>query len=317
MNRPGTLLAVGTIALLAGAVAGPGFHGGPARGATVTSPGDAANALVARSDAASLLGRVRLPPGATSSPVEPAGDAGVLAHPGLVPATPNLVDDRAWWTVAASAQSVLAFVTGAPPAGSTLVYQGGGSGPGTPGFSLVGFGWPAVTNVLEGQELIVEIVRLGDGTTGVRADAQVVWITTRPASEHIPAGARRLWVTVSGGVGPPGARPQPARPILVTSSAKIRRVVALLNRLPAYQPGVSPCPVDTGGVVQLAFYRRRGAAALAVARIDPGGCGAVRLSIDGRGQPTLASEWFPGSGLASRSSLIAKLDATLMVGLSP
>src|SRR5690349_5561388 len=42
----------------------------------------AANRQAAQHDAATLLSRLRLPPGATPLTAEPAGDGGVLAHPG-------------------------------------------------------------------------------------------------------------------------------------------------------------------------------------------------------------------------------------------
>jgi hypothetical protein len=145
------------------------------------------------------------------------------------------------------------------------------------------------------RSLTVEVVRLADGSTGVRADSQVVWITPRPKSEHIPPGPRRLVVrTTRSGRLIQG-------PLTVTSPGAIRRAVSLLNALPADQPGVVACPADFGTLIRLAFYRGAASARpVAVAVIDPSGCGLVGLTIRGRGEPTLGG----GLTLAKRLSRV-------------
>ena len=45
-------------------------------------------------------------------------------------------------------------------------------------------------NTLGTRELTVAAAKLDDGSTGVRVDAQVVWLDPRPAAEMIPASAR-------------------------------------------------------------------------------------------------------------------------------
>ncbi len=104
------------------------------------------------------------------------------------------------------------------------------------------------------------------------------------ASETIPTGARILRISVHGSLKREQAT---QRPLRVTSAKKIDEVVALLNALPADQPGARSCPADFGIRVRLAFYASRDTPPLAVAEVDPEGCGAVQLTIDGRQQPTL------------------------------
>ncbi len=60
------------------------------------------------------------------------------------------------------------------------------------------------------------------------------------------------------------------------------------------------CPADFGSQIRLAFYRatRAGTRPLAVANIDPSGCGLVRLTIQGHSEPPLAG----GATLAARLS---------------
>jgi hypothetical protein len=163
--------------------------------------------------------------------------------------------------------------------------------------------------VLSTRWLVVEVVQLPGGSTGLRADAQVVWVKPRPASEQIPPGAHLLRVSV--GTAIPANKPK-QRPFTVTSPKILHRILALLNALPAAQPGARSCPIDFGIRVRLAFYVRRRMAPLAVAVIDPGGCGGVGLTIGGRSQPSLEGEGLPGS---PRASLIQRLDSILGVKL--
>jgi len=104
---------------------------------TVTA---AANRRAAGNDAAALLKTVLLPPGATRSPTEPAGDAQLLAHPPLAPVTPNLVDRHSWWVVPAGLSTVISYIEAHRPAGSRLtVTSGGVTGPTTPPNAFEGF----------------------------------------------------------------------------------------------------------------------------------------------------------------------------------
>jgi hypothetical protein len=279
--------------------------GGAAAAVMVGARSASTNRDAARTDAAALLSRLRLPPGAIKVTSNPPGAGAALAHAFDAPATPNLVDEHGWWVVPMTPASLLAFVERQRPRGSRLEQSGFGS----KGPQMVGYGWPARLGVLSTRWLVIEVVALANGSTALRVDAQVVWITPRPASERIPAGVDRLTVSVVR------ARRSIQGPVTVTARNRIRRARSLVDGLPLAQPGVSACPVDLGITVRLTFYGRSNRP-LAVAGVDPGGCQNVSLTIRGRGQGLLTSAAFPGSGRPVRVSLVAQLDAALRLKLT-
>jgi hypothetical protein len=103
-------------------------------------------------------------------------------------------------------------------------------------------------------------------------------------------------------------------PLRFTTRRAVLKARALIDSLPALQPGVFACPADFGIRVRLAFYGA-GRRALAVALVNPGGCGDVQLTIAGKRQPQLTSSAFPGSGRAARPSLVSQIDAALSIKL--
>jgi hypothetical protein len=273
-----------------------------------TTSGANANKAAARSESAALLARLTLPAGAQSSATEPSGDGAALANPAERPATPNLVDDHGWWIVPGGPNAVLAFIAQHPPSGSKL--DQAGSSNIAPGYRDVGYSWPARAGVLSTRELVVEVVALKGGSTALRADALVVWIAPRPASERIARGVDRLQVKVVNG------KRTTQGPLTFTNSGQVSRVRALIDRLPLGQPGAVACPADFAIRVRLAFYSTRSARPVAVADVDPNGYEGVRLTIKGRSQPPLTSAAFPGSGRVHVPSLITQLDRILGVALN-
>jgi hypothetical protein len=270
-------------------------------GAGASASGSAANKAAARSDASSLLARLSLPPGSKRSASAPTS---VLSQPGLRPANLNLVDDHAWWIVPGTPRAALAYVAGHRPAGSKV----SGAGDGT-GYTLEEFSWPAIRGVLSTRTLIVEVAQLADGSTGLRADSQVVWITPRPASDRVPVGTDRVQVTVTRF----GRRAQ--GPLRVTATKRVDRIVRLINSLPAAQPAAIFCPADFGILVRLDFYAGGRDTPVAVAEVDPGGCGQVGLTIGGRQEPELTSAGFPGSGRSPSIPLVAQLESAIGIRL--
>jgi hypothetical protein len=276
--------------------------GSPAPGPQPTA---GSNRSQAQADASARLAALNLPAGAQPSSSEPAGGGPALANPAAgEPATPNLVDDHGWWVIPGSTSSVVAYIDAHPPAGSTPSLSGSGGSP--QAVTLTGFSWPAITGVLSDRQLVVEAVRLPGGATGLRADAQIVWISPRPSTERIPAGVRRLTVSERRG------EEAVLVPLTVRSPRRLRRVIAVLDSLPLFPPGAYSCPANFGLAIHLAFYGGHGAP-LAVALVDPGGCQGVGLKIRGQREPGLTGMDVPGSGLPSSFSLTRALGRALGV----
>jgi hypothetical protein len=136
---------------------------------------------------------------------------------------------------------------------------GGVGGPGIPANHNLTFAFAGTAS----RQLLVNLVALTDGNTGVRADAQVQWIVPRPASERIPAGVRAVDITR----GVPG-RP-PAIAVTVSAPAEVSVIVAMIDRLPIVQPGGWNCPAQFAGSPRVQFVlRSAGGAVLARAAED-------------------------------------------------
>ncbi len=66
--------------------------------------------------------------------------------------------------------------------------------------------------------------------TDLRADADVVWLLSRPASERIPDGVQTIDITR----GLPGLAP--TQSVTVSAAAEVEALVAVTNSLPTIQP---------------------------------------------------------------------------------
>ncbi len=249
-----------------------------------------ANRGVAVRDAGALMGRLRLPAGSLRSKYEPRGDGAVLAAAAMDPApTSSLVDLHRWWRVRTGAHSVLAFIRSHPPGGAKVYVIGSTGGAGRPQSSIVAYAWRPITGGLGNRWLVVQVVALPGGSTGVRADAEVVWIIPRSPSERIPAGVGELDVTRAA----PGQLPSLS--VSFTDLRKIRVIVSIIDRLPIVQPSAIACPAVLAGapVVTFTFRARTGRPALARASelayaSDPAtACGPMSFSIRGRLQTPL------------------------------
>lgn len=322
MTRLRAILIASTIAAFASSVAlgagVPGTNGDarPARARNESAsslPTAASNEADAQTDAKSLLAQLELPSGAEQSTDEPSGDNSLLART-EPPATPNAVDVHAWWLVPDAPKQVLAYIREHLPAEARHTLSSSLTGSGVLPNETEGFAWPPVAQVLSTRWLVVEVVQPPSGSTALRADAEVVWVTPRPASETVPHDVHLLHVSVLHTLG---STPRHAgHPFTLTATGKIDRVIALLNELPAAQPGTRNCPADFGVLVRLAFYPSPRSAASAVAEIDPGGCRGVSLTLAGVTQPRLEGHALPGSTTPPRLPLVTQLDRILGVKLN-
>jgi hypothetical protein len=260
-------------------------------------PTTASNRQVAQRDAANLLRRLRLPPGAVSSPAEPSGDGGHLKPVQSLNATSAAVDQHAWWQAPESTSALLAYIKSHPPSGSKLDGSGELYDNGALVDQSLTFEWPPVRGVLGERELSVTLIALRGGGTGVLAQSQSNWIVARSRSERIPATAREVDVSSALLDGPTTVS------LSVTVASKVRSLARLLNALPVVQPAVYSCPAlltQGARVITLRFRSAAGGPLLAQATYvayrhlayDSGPCNAIELTIAGRRRTPLVGGAF-------------------------
>ena len=227
----------------------------------------------ATSKAEQILASLRLPSGSSQSQTDPSG--GSLAQPALGSSAQNSVDLTSFWRVPGDPRSVDQWLQQNPPSGAVLSGRGEGMlRHGTQEWDLeFSFGSP-------GRELAIGLVGAGGGTA-LRADAEVMWFVLRPRWEKVPRDVSSLQVR-SVANDPPRRRS-----LIVTSRSAIRRIVSMVNRLPAAQPVNQHCPKDSGPDVTLAFLQANGHKPVAVVSADGSGCGGVRFTLRGRRGPAL------------------------------
>ena len=196
-----------------------------------------ANRAAVQRDAAALLWRVMLPPGAMPVSEEPALDDGALRRPAGIEAGIRIVDRHRWWTIPEPVSTVYRFFqTHVPPLAKLSIWSGPPGSVGAPAASFVADAFPPGPGYLPLRELVVEVVALPGGYTGVRADAEVQWIIPRPRGEQLPGDARLLEVTVAR----PGAAAVVQR--TVTDRRRVHRIAAMIDSLQTVQPEAINCP---------------------------------------------------------------------------
>ena len=167
----------GAAILLSGCGSQP--FGQPAAGHTGTASPAASPRQRAVADAAAHHGLVSpAAGGGAHRPDRVAGPAGER------PATPDLASLTRWWQVPGRPQGVLAWIRAHLPSGFSPDGTGRGNGSWIDTFAL-----PAVPGVLTERELVVLAVH-DRGQTAIRVDAQVVWLSARPAAERVPPASR-------------------------------------------------------------------------------------------------------------------------------
>jgi hypothetical protein len=272
---------------------------------------EAANRRAGASDGHRLLGRLLLPPGTRRLQRAPRGGGRALAHRGPGAATPNIVDQHAWWVVPGRPQDVLAFVRARRPSGALSELSGSTSLRGITTSWFVRFKWRPIGGVLSERALVVQFVRLPHGSTGVRADAQDVWVVPRPAGERIPSSARVLDVTVGRRSNPPSLS------MTVTDAAKVSKIAAMINGLGTVQPGAISCPAFPGDGAFVTFdFRATEGGPLVAEASEPGWAREPTTACDPMALTILGHAWTPllgGASVVRRSQVL--LGVTLQTPL--
>ncbi|MEA2483869.1 MAG: hypothetical protein QOC55_1816 [Thermoleophilaceae bacterium] len=236
------------------------------------------NRATAVTDAGSLLAAAGLPDGATQLSAEPAGDGGVLTSPPALLNGPNLVTRTAFYRTETSAAEVLSFVGDHAPAGAVAALSGSADTRNGHSYDFRGFQRPAIPGVLSLRALTYAVSALDDGGTGIRVDAQVRWLSSRPAAETIPGSARELTIT-SG-----------RRVIRVAGAKRAQQLARLLNQLDVVQPGAAracPLALTNRPAPRLVFRSHAGGRVLATALIHPDGCASADMNVGGKAMPAL------------------------------
>lgn len=242
-------------------------------------PATTSNRLAAARDAERLLSNVVLPPDAQRLTDPPPG---VHRTPFQVPTGAQRVDRYRFWRVSEPLGAVMRFARTHRPRGAQRSGSGYESG------GTVFFAYPAQAGRTSGRWLAVTMVELPDGSTGVKADAQEIWIVPRPATEAVPAGIREIEIR------------SPHRLLRVTDRAKVTRIIRWFDRLPTVQPGIFNCPMlIEGPKIRLVFRGARGILARASFAADSAGhslvstrCTPISLSVRGQRETPLVGGRF-------------------------
>jgi hypothetical protein len=287
-----------------------GIAGGAAVMAVTTTPTQVlhANQTAAVTAAEQMLGQIVLPAGATQVQGEPAGDGYLLAHSFDLPIFAAEVDRHEFWTTSASPKAVIASVEANLPPGAKSSGEGYNGQLTT---IFVSYSLPTVNAPALGpRTLAVNAVELSNGSTGVRADAEVRYTAPRLPAQRIPPQARVLDVTMANYQSPP------LLSRTVTNPAQVRRIAAVVDGLPfvaslrgvAFScPALMLAPTDT-------FAFRATAGGPALARVtapanEPttaGPCFITTLQIRGHSGPGLLE----GGKLLRRAGAILGLRLT-------
>jgi hypothetical protein len=271
----------------------------PAPGAT------SSNAQRAERDAAAILAAFVAPPGAQRLKAAPGVAGGVLETPAQRPLTPDLADKAGWWRVAGDPRQVLSWAAKHLPRGFTPSGEETGSGGGNTGSMAADmFALPPVAGVLSSRQLIIEVAGAGEGQTDIRADAEVIWLPERGPGASIPAGASAVTLALHPDVN---VHVKPPNPVTVTGPAKVGKLAALINGLPAFPAGAYSCPFDGGAALVLTFSAGQGGPELAVATVSLEGCEGVGLVTGGKHQPGLGAV-DGGRQVAARALKVAGLN---------
>ena len=124
-------------------------------------------------------------------------------------------------------------IAGAVPAGSKVVSTARLERDGQIITRYVSFQFRSPAGVQYATLAVAVAAAPGEGAA-IRADPSAQWLFARPAWEKVPASARELVTTL------PGANAAaPAAQTTVRQPATIRRLAALINRLPVFPPARS------------------------------------------------------------------------------
>jgi hypothetical protein len=180
-----------------------------------------------------LLQQFVPPSGAQALSREPRGDGGLLRSPETYPGTAELVDRHRVWRVHLPLADAVAFVEHEHHARQAA--SGTTGGPGIPPNRSVSFTYTPRNGLIASRTVEVTFVALPHGWTGLRADAQVIWIY--PRTLLAPPATNRSVIEVRAG----------STKRRITNYRLVERITSRFDRLEVVQPGtVFHCPAFRG-----------------------------------------------------------------------
>jgi hypothetical protein len=234
----------------------------------------AGNKRLAKRDAAHLLELVVRPPGSRRVAKPPNA---LLAHAASIPGTPTLVDLHRIWKVRMSGDAVVAFERAHRPHGSRIGETGSGDQS-----QQIAFSFPALGRRVSSRELVLNIVPLASGWTGIRIDAQDVWVVARSRGEVVPGGVTMIDI-----------RKGSLLVHRVSAPWKVARIIRWFDALPLSPPGVYHCPAMTARLRERILFRG-GPEMQVLARASAmpfgaasGPCNPIAFGVDGHSFPAL------------------------------
>jgi hypothetical protein len=240
---PGLVMSISTLAVAAcGAAVVPASVAGQPSGTAATTTAASTHAR-AEAELGRLLASVRVPSGATAVTSAPVA---YLAQPPVSEAAPNLLTRTSWWRIDMPFADTLTWMQGHPPGGLQSGSGGQAGGPGVPLNRFLGFSVPSTT-AYDGAAVNVELVAISSTETGMRADAELIWLPPKPSEEFVPAGTAVTLVAYSH-FGSSDAT------VLRTKHLDSADAVVMINDINALLPsdgGSRGCAADFGYRVQV------------------------------------------------------------------
>jgi hypothetical protein len=235
-----------------------------------------------------LLSRLALPAGAQPAHVSPL--------PAELQGPANLIigsaDVHRLFALRQPMPAVHDFLLAHVPAGMRRDSNGQGRGQAGVTMQSISYAPLSLPSGISQAELAATVVPGSDGSSLVRADAQVSWFPPRTAAEHLsPAGLQSVTISATLSASPNG-RPHAVSRVF-TSSAVLAQLARFVNGLPAAaQPSVMNCPASAA-TYRLQFAGKGGNAPSVVATTHS--CATDAITVNGQAQPALGD---PGNKLA-------------------
>jgi hypothetical protein len=249
---------------------------------------EGSNAAAASAYVRKVLRALPLPAGAT----QVSTDRSTGHKLGSIPSRPMLshfIDVDRFYTIAGDSsagsttpapEAVIQAIDASPPQGYTASGTGNAGNVNTgPSLWFVSLTPDHLPAAIFQASVVYSAAATSGGGTALRVDSTAVPLTPRPNWERVPSGAHAVTITA---VGPSGG--QATRTLgTVTSAAKVKQVIRVIDSLPIVQPGtVIGCPaiLSTSTMLRLSFSATAGSTPLAVATET--GCDGITFTVGRR-----------------------------------